>query len=106
MRLRHVLSFTLLSLSACPKDEAPAAGARDGGAATTSAASAATAAAVAPAPCTIEGAPTLVAKGVRLDSGLTLTHLPDGRVALGYALFDGTPHAAVINREGKTQPVE
>jgi hypothetical protein len=89
----------LLTLTACPKKKDEAA--PDAGTVAAAAPDAA-----APLPCKAEVAQFVIDKGARLDTGLTLTKLHDGRIALGYATWDGTPKAAIVDSNGKAQLVD
>lgn len=55
--------------------------------------------------CTVD-APFSIDKGARLDTGLTLVKMPDGRVAIGYATGDGKPKVAMIDDSGASSLVE
>lgn len=74
--------------------------AADGGTAAT-----ASAAPVAVKDCTVD-APFSIDKGARLDTGLTLVQMPDGRAAIGYATGDGKPKVAMIDENGASSLVE
>ena len=97
--VRLSLCTAVVALLGCPKKKDEAA--PDAGVVATTAVAAA-----APLACTADVAPFVIDKGARLDTGLTLTKLHDGRIALGYATWDGTPKAAVVDGAGKAQVVD
>lgn len=105
MRTHNLCFFALcISLGGCKllKQSGDAADAGPTVATTTSA----DAGVAAKATCTVETPPEALEHWVRLDSGVTVTVLPDGRTALGYATGEGTPHALVLDDAGKATHVE
>jgi hypothetical protein len=71
-------------------------------------AGAATVAAIETAPsaaCTAAGEPFAIDANPRLDTGLTMVKLTDGRVAVGYAVGD-SPKVAVVDAAGKATIVD
>jgi hypothetical protein len=103
MRAHSLVLFGLVvSLSGCKllKSSGDAA---DAGPATITSADAGVAA---KASCTVESPPEVLEKWVRIDSGVTVTVLADGRTALGYATGEGAPHALVLDDAGKATHVE
>jgi hypothetical protein len=96
--MRHLYAPLLLAplLAACPKMQKDALS--DAAAAPQAAVDAA-----APPACTADVAAFVVDKGARLDTGLTVTKLHDGRIALGYATGDGNAKAALVDGNGKAQ---
>ena len=58
-----------------------------------------------PLPCIADVAPFTIDASPRGDTGLTLTKLSDGRIALGYAVGE-TPKVAVVDGTGKASIVD
>ncbi|MDB4993814.1 MAG: hypothetical protein JWM74_1246, partial [Myxococcaceae bacterium] len=56
--------------------------------------------------CVEKEAAVVVDKSIRLDAGITLVRLADGRIALGWATGEGTPKAAIVDATGKLTPLE
>ncbi len=56
--------------------------------------------------CTVESEAVTLDHGVRLDTGVTLTDLGDGRVALGYAGPDGAPKVMVVDEAGRGHSID
>jgi hypothetical protein len=56
--------------------------------------------------CVESDAPLVLDKSIRLDAGITLVRLTDGRIAVGWATGEGTPKAAVADATGKLTLLE
>jgi hypothetical protein len=56
--------------------------------------------------CVETEAAAVVDKSIRLDAGIALVRLVDGRIAVGWATGEGTPKAAIVDATGKLTPLE
>lgn len=110
-----LISLPLCILAACSKKDPPApstsaASAPTAAAVTSAAASASPAAAAAanaaPGACKLEVQPFVIDKAARGETGVTLTRLPDDRIAVGYATGDGAPRVAIVALDGSASVVE
>lgn len=59
-----------------------------------------------PGACKLDVPPSVIDKGVRSETGVTLVRLPDDRIAVGYANGEGTPKVAIVLPDGTASLVD